>query len=600
MDKLLPHYERELTLLRQSIETFAARYPRIAARLSISGDHSADPHVQRLLQSFALLAAKIDSRLDDYYPEFAQALLATAYPQYSRPFPACTTAQFDVSAVFEKLAGPVIVRRGTELASMVERFRFRTVYDTTLVPVIISGARYARTVTAPTGVALPAGVSGLLSITFTATGPDFQLKDMPGPLRIHVSGPNEIVSAAMDAMVLSSPAAFVENAAKRWTMANRTPLTAVGYDDAERLIDEDDSQLAMRLLSEYFAYPKKFDFVEVDLAALAKTSGCERQLTLHLAVQGVHPESLAAERLVKLSAAHLKLFCTPVVNLFRQNEHLLKRNPRTDDYPVIFGNTDPAGTEVWSIDAVRCATGANKVSTLQPFTSLMHGSAAKFAGPYWILMQRQTAEETKDSALGLVGLDGQQDTQYAAIPNVTADVTCTNGELTQTMRRGDERGDLEHEKGTAGIRVLALHAPTEVRRMSCDGDGPWRLVAQLAPHSIELTYEGLTELKRVLMQFASAEQARPIDGLRYLKHRAKLLWLPGKPMPSVVRGLEVTLTVDEKAFSATSLCGLMGILERFFAGYVSELGFVQMVVVSANTGVEIRRYAPRPGTMALL
>ncbi|MGC2945232.1 type VI secretion system baseplate subunit TssF [Burkholderia ambifaria] len=54
MDHLLPHYERELGLLRASIASFSARYPKIAVRLGINGDRSEDPHIERMLQSFAL------------------------------------------------------------------------------------------------------------------------------------------------------------------------------------------------------------------------------------------------------------------------------------------------------------------------------------------------------------------------------------------------------------------------------------------------------------------------------------------------------------------------------------------------------------------
>ncbi|ARK51889.1 hypothetical protein BOC36_00840 [Burkholderia pseudomallei] len=99
MDHLLPHYERELSLLRRSVALFATRYPKIAVRLGISGDRSEDPHVERMLQSFALLAADIGSRLDDNYPQFAEALLGMLYPQYLRTVPACAIAQFDVSEV---------------------------------------------------------------------------------------------------------------------------------------------------------------------------------------------------------------------------------------------------------------------------------------------------------------------------------------------------------------------------------------------------------------------------------------------------------------------------------------------------------------------
>jgi type VI secretion system protein ImpG len=69
-EDLLPHFERELGLLRRSMRAFTQHYPKIAARLAMAGEHSDDPHVERLLQSFALMCARHDIRLEDEVPEF--------------------------------------------------------------------------------------------------------------------------------------------------------------------------------------------------------------------------------------------------------------------------------------------------------------------------------------------------------------------------------------------------------------------------------------------------------------------------------------------------------------------------------------------------
>ncbi|KVF27831.1 type VI secretion system baseplate subunit TssF [Burkholderia vietnamiensis] len=602
MDHLLPHYERELSLLRRSVAIFATRYPKIAVRLGISGDHSEDPHVERMLQSFALLAADIGSRLDDNYPEFAEALLGMLYPQFLRTIPACAIAQFDVSDMFDKLTEPSLIARGTELASKTDDCLFRTVYDVTLAPVRISAARYASATAVPSNVVLPTGTTGLLSITFEAARPDFRFEAVPSPLRIHVNGPREIVGAAMDTMTMRTAAAFVENAERRWSTLATPPLGAAGDDQAEKLVDEDDGPPALRLLSEYFAFPKKFDFVDLDLAALAHTAGSSQQLTLHLAICGVHSESWTAQQLKNLSADNLKLFCTPIVNLFRLTSLPLKRNPITNTYPVQSQNTDVAGVEVWSVDSVRATTASSRASIIHPFVSLMHGSSAKPAGPYWILAHHNAASPSgkKETAVSLIGPDGRPATD-TGIEQITADVTCSNGSFPHTMRAGAENGDLVNEQGTMVSRIVMLDAPTEVARLSSQGDAAWRLITQFAPHSIELTRTGLAELKRLLRQFTahSAGHAKLLDGLTNLSHRAKQLWLPGKPMPSFVRGLEVTLTIDEQAFAAISLNAFIGVMDHFFAVHAPATSFVQLVVMSANTGGEIRRCAPRPGTVML-
>src|ERR1700710_393218 len=94
MEELLPFYERELSVLRQYVREFAQRNPRIAARLATIGGHSEDPHVERMLESSALLSARISKKIEDEYPEFTEALLEILFPQYLRAIPSCSIAQF--------------------------------------------------------------------------------------------------------------------------------------------------------------------------------------------------------------------------------------------------------------------------------------------------------------------------------------------------------------------------------------------------------------------------------------------------------------------------------------------------------------------------
>src|SRR5437868_9055483 len=111
---LLPHFEREIALLRRSMQTFAQRYPKIAARLAITGGRSDDPHVERLLQSFALMAAAHDIRVEDDVPAFTHALLESLHGAFLRPFPSCAIAQFHGERT-DKQTAPRAALRGHRL-----------------------------------------------------------------------------------------------------------------------------------------------------------------------------------------------------------------------------------------------------------------------------------------------------------------------------------------------------------------------------------------------------------------------------------------------------------------------------------------------------
>ena len=77
---LLDYYQRELTWLRHAGGAFAERYPKVARRLQLAPGECPDPHVERLLEGFSLLTARLQRRLDDDYAEFSDALLEQLYP----------------------------------------------------------------------------------------------------------------------------------------------------------------------------------------------------------------------------------------------------------------------------------------------------------------------------------------------------------------------------------------------------------------------------------------------------------------------------------------------------------------------------------------
>ena len=92
-DTLLPYYDRELAAIKRLAAEFAETHPKIAGRLRLSADAVDDPHVARLLEGVAFLAARVHHRLDDEFPELTDALLGLLYPHYLAPMPSCMVAQ---------------------------------------------------------------------------------------------------------------------------------------------------------------------------------------------------------------------------------------------------------------------------------------------------------------------------------------------------------------------------------------------------------------------------------------------------------------------------------------------------------------------------
>ncbi|HEX7909247.1 MAG TPA: type VI secretion system baseplate subunit TssF [Paraburkholderia sp.] len=611
MEELLPYYERELSFLRRYSRDFAERYPKIAARLAMSGEHCEDPHVERMIESFALLGARINKKLDDDYPEFTEALLEVLYPHYLRPFPSCSIAQLGTSAALSHLTEPVRVERGTELKSRPIRgvqCRFRTAYDVTLAPIRISEAKYTSVAMAPSATVLPGNATAIVSITFESTAPQLDLSALKvGTLRTHLHGEQSFIAALADCLFVNAMATYVEPDRRGvWTQLRTSPLVQAGFDEQDALIDYPaKSHPAYRLLTEYFAFPEKFNFTDFDLAAMTRASGRCQRLTLHVVLKEVRSDSHVARLLDSLSAHHFRLFCTPVVNLFEQHGEPIRVSHQAISYPVIAEARRAFAYEVYSIDSVKLVrqqAHEESVIEFRPFYSLHHGETAR-AGHYWFarrndwVAQKSPGYETEISIvdIGFEPAAPQTDT-------LSLDLTCTNRDLPAGLAVGLEGGDLFLEGGSLTGSISMLRRPTPSVRFERGRAAHWRLISHLALNHVSLANSGLSALKEMLVLYdlrRTAVSARHIDGLVGIEQRAAVQWLPGKPFATFVRGIEIRLTIDEEHFVGTSLASFVRVIDTFFGLYVHLNSFVQLVVVSKRTGEEILRCKPRSGESIL-
>lgn len=599
-DDLLRHYyEKELDILRRDMRAFARQNPEAGARLSINSDgRSDDPGVERLAQSTALLNARHSAKIDDDFPELSEAAIQRTYPQYLRPFPSFSVAQFDVGSMFNSLAEPVRVARGTPLETAIGRFSFRTAYDVVLAPVQIARAQYAASSKIPPNVKVPADTSGVFSIAFRAAKVGGQLDGgAVTTLRVYLAGQPAMVAALTDTLLLRTARAYVENGEGRWTRVD-VPLKTVGFGPQDWVCtDAKEPGQAFGLLGEYFAFPQRFQFIDIGFASLCSVAPGD-QLTLHLVVKDVAPNSRTAQQLVHVGADHLKLFCTPVVNLFKKEGVSLKCDRKTGVWPISIEGKNDAPTEVWAVERVCTEQG----KPLPASDGLMTSHASK-AHPRWALVQPRRSlslSPIREAALHLASDEGPVGAE-SGIETLVADVTCCNGDLPRSLTIGSREGDIRME-GTAQAakKIALLHAPTAVTQLPRENGALWRLIGQQTAHALRLNQAGLPALKQILQQFAALaqQQARHIDGIRGLRHRSVMTLMVRKPQPAMVRGIEITLEIEEQLFAGHSVAVFAGVMERYFSPYAPHNSFVQLIVLSTS-GAVLWRGEPQPGARPL-
>ncbi len=614
MEELLPYYESELGFLRRYSREFSERYPKIAGRLLMGGEVCEDPHIERMIQAFALLNARVAKRLDDDYPEFTEALFAVLYPHYLQPFPSCSIVQMDYAAAASQLTSATRIERGTVLTSRKVRgadCSFRTAYPVTVAPVALTSAAFNPILEAPAAVRLPAGAGAGISITLSGSSPQAGLRQLGlGKLRVFLDGEASFCAALRDALFMRSVSAWAEDGnSGRWIQLDAVPLLPAGFDEQDALIDfPARSHAAYRLLTEYFSFPEKFNFVDIDTDALLSRlpAGC-RAVTLHLAVSGVRADSNLARMLGTLSSQNLRLGCTPVVNLFKKRGEPIRLTHTSASYPVVADSRRAFAYEVVSIDSVNMVRQTPQGETIvqfRPFYSLRHGQTPEKNGHYWVMRRDQTVAVQSpgfETEISIVDIDF--DPAAIETDTLSLELTCTNRDLPAQLAWGQRGGDLFMEGGARVGAITFLRKPTLSQRFEQGGGAHWRLISHLSLNHLSLSEGGVEAFREMLAMYdlpRSPASQRQVGGIAAIAYKATHAWLPGNPFASLVRGMEVRLAIDEEAFVGSGIHAFAHVVERFLGLYVHANSFTQLVVVSSKTGEELFKCSPRSGDSSLL
>lgn len=611
MDELLRYFEEELGLFGQFAREFRNRYPKPAGALHIAGDGIEDPGVARLIQSLALMSARIHKRLDDDYPKFTEALLESLYPHYLRPLPSYAIAQLAQDGTDAGAADFALLPRGTSLRSAAVQgtvCHFRTVYPVLAGPLRIVRAAFSAPLVPGRTPRLPRGVVASVAIEFETRGTFAALWARGvSRVRVFVDGDASLRAALVDALFMHAAGAWIQTDSAPWRTLEASPLQLAGFaDDDAVLPDTPRSHPAFRLLTEYFSYPEKFGFVEIDFAAIVRLlpAACAR-FTLHLPLRSPSAESLEARLLAPLSASHLLLGCTPVVNLFRKAGDPIQLSHTRADYPLAADAAHAASYEIHSIDRVRIlreARGLASTTEFSPLYAVRHEAAgAAPARHFWVARRDEIlAQASPGHEVRLALVDGDFRPSEVAGATVSTELTCTNRDLPAQLRVGSPDGDLVAETGTGTAPWRLLRKPTPSHRFDSKG-AHWRLVSHLALNHAGLTDAGLADLQKMLTLYdlpCSNSGRRQIAGIVGLEHGSMRAWIRTRPVSTLMPGVGIRLTVDEEAFAGASLYVFAQVMDRYFALNSQLNCFTRLAIVSSRTGQEIHACAPRSAERA--
>ena len=611
-DDLLLYYRRELDYLRDSAMEFATKHPKVAARLMLEENKCEDPHVERILESFAFLAARIHLKMDDEFPEITEALLTVVYPQLVRPLPSMTVVEFQLDAAKGKLTAGLKIARDTPIESPKvddKPCTFRTCYDTILWPVTVEAAELrspSRLQPAVKNSDATWAIRLHLQCASDLTFPGLKLNK----LRFYLDGESGLVNTIYELLFGRLKGILIRDLTPGSKQAAvslpASALSAVGFEADEGMVPYAASTFAgHRLLMEYFAFPEKFLFVDLTGLQCLAEAGFKSAVEVVFLISEIEGDGLAQSLELEITKKTFKLGCTPVVNLFPLTTDPIQLTQRKFEYAVTPDLRRPWSTEVFSIDEV-CGvdSSSQKITRFEPFYSLRHSAKAEERSCFWLARRRPSTrpnDEGTEVSVSLVDLE--MATANPDTNSLTVRTTCTNRDLPSRLPFGTQSGDFTIAGIAAMKRIIPLRKITPPVRRDLGKGALWQLVSHLSLNYLSLVEGGEESLKELLRLYDVGQTAysqniiQSIKSIQSKPHFARLISEYGI---SFARGLRIELKINEDQLTGGGAFLFCTVLERFFALAASLNSFTQLNVVTPQRKGGLHEWQPRSGRKLLV
>lgn len=609
-DELLPYYEKELAYIRQLGARFAKEHPKIAGRLGISPDTIEDPHVSRLIESFAYLNARVHHKLHDDFPELSDALLSVLFPHYQCPIPSMSIAHFmpDEDQLEGKYELPAKTLLETEQFQG-ETCKFSTVYDTELLPLVVEEARLLGRPFATPGANNIRGAGGVLRLQLRSFNEAISINELrPQRLRFYLKGQAQHIYPLYEMLMNECQHIVITTSESDVTpiYAGKHLLKPVGFAEDEGLLPYPaSSMLGYRLLTEFFVFPEKFLFVDIEGLDKYIPANATSELNIYIYL---NQSNIELEH--NISEQTFVLGCTPVINLFEHKADPIKVDHAREEYQIVPDIRRPQGFEVYAVNQVIAAGSDGSQTPFIPLYGLKHEHLDSNQQAFWFAARRsaklgtQARDDATDVFLTLVDLSFN--------PNIPDDKTllvetlCSNRNLPAKLPYSLEQPKLQCINAAPPCeKIRFLIQPSATIRPPMRDGARWRLLSHLNLNHLSITgaKDATNALKEILRLYdfkdSSASRAL-IDSIVSLSARPVNAPLNIDGRTTLCRGLEMELLIDDLHFTGSSSFLFASVLEHFFGLYCSINSFTRLLVKRKNKEGFLKKCSPRAGEKTLL
>ena len=646
--EFLELYNRELGILKEDAKQFAAEFPGVAERLGGLLENNTDPMIGGLLEGTAYLASRVQLKLKHEYAQFTDNLLDQLLPDYLAPVPSAALLRVEPPYGDPNLKDGVKIVAGSYAdARFVERERriackYRLASQITLWPFEISQAEFLSGPAALQALGIeanPTSQSGLRLCVLRRSAADRQMEPTDKQVAQKADWwfancradelPFHIICNESDAVRLyekvfaSTTAIYIryldEAGDPVIVPLPKTCLGQIGFDWDEPLFPSDRRVFrGFDLLREYFVLPAKFlGFKLTNLRPILsaiRTNRCDIVIAFN---QG----DSRLQSVVR--ADSFAMYAAPASNLF---EMQLARVPVKDnehEYHLVTDRSRHLDFEAHRLLKMHAhVTGSGDKMEVFPLYAAPPLGVSQTQTMFYTVRRKPRRRSQEERRTG-------QPTQYVGsdmfvmltnhrdrddglhIGELSVRALCSNRHLTEHLPVGQGGADFILEDRTT-LKVNCVVGPTLPRdsivtdpesrtHHATGGTSAWRLISMLSLNHLGLsgygTQDSAASLREILSLFANhsnAAIARRIQGILAVESRPINRRVRQRNGAGVVRGLQITVTFDEKHFEGSGVFLLGAILDQFFAEYVGLNTVVETVVRSTERG-EIMRWPAKLG-----
>lgn len=620
--RLLKYYNRELQHVREVGAEFAAEFPKIAARLGLDAFECSDPYVERLFEGFAFMAARVQLKVDAEFPTFTQHLLEIIYPHYLSATPSMAVVEFKPNLIEESLAEGFLIPQGSSLRSQIAKgeqtaCEYTTAHPLHLWPLEVSQVDYLPSLAAISSHGItppkhfPNAKAAIRIVLRSTAGIHFnQIKIDQLPLFLRGTGgiPYRLYEQFLaNAKVLACK--FKSGSSSKVTFASDRIVRGIGFEKDEAMLKQTPRSFdGYRILQEYFAFPERYLFVELNglSSLIADCDSDELELYVLLDRSDSHLNNA-------LDESNLALFCVPAVNLFPKRSDRIHVDHHQSEYHVVVDRTRPMDYEVFCInDVAGYGSDLQNEQAFLPFygskTAFQNQSETAFYMPRRqkrVLSTKQRREGVRSSYIGselFISLVDSAQVPYSKdIQQLGIDTLCTNRDLPLVMPVGLGDTDFTLQISAPVKSIRCISGPTRPVPAAFEGDSVWRLINHLSLNYLSLidndAKQGALALRELLSLYADSREIsikKQIEGVVSVSAKNVVRRIDAKGPMVFGRGLEISLLLDESAFEGGGYFLLGTVLEQFFARYVSINSFVETVILTTDRG-EVARWPVRIG-----